>query len=349
MPTKRADARVTEAEMDRKKKILYIAIVASVFALLAFSLFQKKPSDAIAYNRMLMGTLVEITIYEKSGVDTDHAADRAFAEIVRLERIFSSYIPDSDVSKVSAGAGGGMVPVAPEVIEALVTAIKISDLSEGAFDPTIGALAGLWGYSGEKGTVPSNTEISRALTLVDYKKIEIDPDQVGIRLSKKGMALNLGGVAKGYIVRKALDALKKEGVTRAIIHAGGDMAVFGGDIETPFSIGIQDPREKKTLGEAYLSDGAVSTSGDYERFFIKDGKRYHHILDPKTGWPAAQTMSVTIIARDHTLADGLSTAIFVLGPEKGMALIERLDSVEGVIIDKNGSVTISSGFNGKIY
>ncbi len=337
------------AEMDLKKKIVYITIVTFVFALLAFTLFRKKPSDALVYNRMLMGTLVEITIYEKSGVDTDLAADRAFAEIERLEKIFSSYIPDSDVSRVSAGAGGMKVPVAPEVIEALKTAVSISDLSEGAFDPTVGALGKLWGYSGEKGVLPSKTEIAKALPLVDYKKIEIDPDSGSIRLSGKAMVLNLGGVAKGYIVKKALDALEKEGVTRAIIHAGGDMAVFGGDEKTPFSIGIQDPRIKKLLGTARVSDGAVSTSGDYERFFMKDGKRYHHILDPKTGWPATQTRSVTIIAKDHTLADGLSTAVFVLGPEKGMALIERLDAVEGVIVDKNGVVTISSGFNGKIY
>ena len=163
------------------------------------------------------------------------------------------------------------------------------------------------------------------------------------------MVLNLGGVAKGYIVKKAFEALEKEGVERAIIRAGGDMAVFGADADTPFIIGIQHPRKKKLLGEAHVYDGAVSTSGDYERFFMKEGKRYHHILDPKTGWPAKGTRSVTIIAKDHTLADGLSTAVFVLGPEKGMALVESLESVEGVIVDENGVVTRSSGFKGKIF
>lgn len=335
--------------MNVKKKLLYTAIVAFVFGLLAITLFRERPTDAIVYNRMLMGTLVEITIYEKNGVDTDHAADLAFSEIERLEKIFSSYMQASDVSKISADAGGEPIPVAPEVIEALKIAVKVSDLSEGAFDPTVGSLSKVWGYSGEKGVVPSETEIAKVLDLVDHKKIEIDERTGRARLTGKGMVLNLGGVAKGYIVKKALDALKKEGIEKAIIHAGGDMAVFGGDEKNPFSIGIQDPRKKKLLGEARLTEGAVSTSGDYERFFMKDGKRYHHILDPKTGWPAEGTQGVTIIAKDHTLADGLSTAVFVLGPEKGMALIERLDSVEGVIIDKNGVVTVSSGFRGKIY
>lgn len=335
--------------MNVKKKLLYISIVAFVFGLLGLTLIRTKPTEAVVYNKMLMGTLVEITLYEEGGVDTDRAAETAFAEIERLERVFSSYIPESDVSKVSTNAGGGPLRVAPEVIEALKTAIKVSDLSEGAFDPTVGALARLWGYSGEKGAVPSRKDISKALPLVDYKKIELDEKAGTVRLAKKGMQLNLGGVAKGYIVKKAFEALKREGVGRAIIHAGGDMAVFGGSAERPFTIGIQHPREKKLLGEAYVSDGAVSTSGDYERFFMKDGKRYHHILDPETGWPAAKTRSVTIIASDHTLADGLSTAVFVLGPEKGMALIESLGSVEGVIVDANGVVTISSGFKGKIF
>jgi len=168
-------------------------------------------------------------------------------------------------------------------------------------------------------------------------------------LEKEGMAINLGGVAKGYIVSKAAAAMEKSGVTRAIIHAGGDMTVFQKDTKKPFTIGIQHPREKKLLGEAFVYNGAIATSGDYERFFIKDGVRYHHILDPKTGFPSRGTQGVTLIAKDPTVGDALSTAVFVLGPEKGMALIEKLDGVEGVIVGEDGSVRVSSGFEGKIY
>lgn len=325
----------------------YGAVAALVLIIIALPFYLKKDNESVTYTRVLMGTVVQATLMEGEAANFDKASEAAFAEIERLEKLFSSYKPESDISRINRHAGLGRVDVSPEVLEVVAAALRIAGLSDGAFDPTVGVLGKVWGPSGESGMVPSKDEIAKLLPLVDYRGIVLKDNSVG--LSKKGMALNLGGAAKGYIVEQAVRALKKEGVTRGIVHAGGDMYVFQEGTEKPFTIGIQHPREKKLLGEAYVMNGAVATSGDYERFFEKDGKRYHHILDPKTGFPAWRSRSVTIIAKDPTLADGLSTAVFVMGPEKGMRLIEELPDVEGVIADEEGKVKISSGFKGKIF
>ncbi|MBI4949767.1 MAG: FAD:protein FMN transferase [Deltaproteobacteria bacterium] len=334
--------------MDLKKKITYALIVLSVLSILAASLFKGRQKDSVTISRAMMGTIVQVTIMEGPEDNSDRAAETAFSEIQRLEGILSAYKTDSsDVTRISKNAGASL-PVSPDTIEVLKTAVLVAELSGGAFDPTVGVLGKAWGYSGEKGVVPSREEIGKSLPLVDYGEIEIDEAASKAGLKRKGMSLNLGGVAKGYIVNKAVEALKREGVERGIIHAGGDMVVFQKDEEVPFSIGIQHPREKRLLGKVRVYNGAVATSGDYERFFEINGKKYHHILDPRTGFPAEGTQSATIIAKDPTLADALSTAVFVMGPEKGMELIERLPDVEGVIVDSSGRVTKSSGFKGEI-
>ncbi len=342
--------------MDNQNKKLrrllsYAIVILTVAVLLAVPFYMKRGRESVTYTKMLMGTVVQITLIEGDAKRFDIAAEKAFDEIKRLEALFSSYMPDSDVSRISRAAGDGPVIVSPEVITVLKSAVKASTLSSGAFDPTIGALGKAWGYSGEMRHVPTKEEVNRVLPLVDYRGIIIDGPSMKAGLREKGMVLNLGGIAKGYIAGRAVEALQREGVERGIIHAGGDMVVFQkkGPGQRAFKIGVQHPREKGLLGEAELYNGAVSTSGDYERYFVKDGVRYHHILDPSTGFPAYRCRSVTIIAEDPTMSDALSTAVFVLGPEKGMALIEGIEGVEGVIVDFNGKVTSSKGFKGKIF
>lgn len=330
------------------KRIVNTAILASVLILLALPFALRKDTENITYTKMLMGTVVQITLMEGDRDNFENASEKAFDEIKKLEGRFSSYIPASDVAKISEAAGVEPVKVSPDVLKVTEEALKVAGLSGGAFDPTVGALGKVWGYSGEKEYVPSKEEVEKALPLVDYRKVTLDKENSTVMLKEKGMTLNLGGIAKGYIVARAVDVLKGERIKRGIIRAGGDMVVFQ-DGSKPFIIGIQHPREKKLLGEAHVLNGAVATSGDYERFFMKDGVRYHHILDPKTGFPANRSRSATIIADDATIADGLSTAVFVMGPEKGMELIERLENVEGVIVDAESKVSVSSGFKGKIY
>ncbi len=338
--------------MPKQRLSTYIIIAASVLLLLGLSYFinSRKPSESVNYTKQAMGTLVELTLIDGDRKGFDEAAEAAFVEIERLEALLSSYRPESDISRIDQSAGQAPVEVAPEVVEVVAAALNVSRLSDGAFDPTVGVLAAVWGPSGEKGVVPSREELDKLLPLVDYRGVIVDEKADKVGLARKGMALNLGGVAKGYIVGKAAGVLKAHGVRRGIVHAGGDMYVFQEDRREPFKIGIQHPRKTGALlGEAYVYNGAVPTSGDYERFFEKDGVRYHHILDPKTGRPARGTQSVTLVAEDPTVADALSTAVFVMGPQRGMELIERLEGVEGVIVDGSGSVNISSGFKGKIY
>lgn len=322
--------------------LAYAAVTAAVFALLLVSLLHKRPPESVTYVKTLMGTIVEVTIIDAGSSRPEEAAGAAFDEIKRLEKVFSSYDPDSDISKISKSAGK-MVKVSPEAVEVAAAALRVARLSNGAFDPTVGALKPAWGYSGEKGAVPSAEEVRRYLPFVDYRKVMVDKDRSAVGLEKRGMDLNLGGIAKGYIVKRAVEALKRSGVRRGIIHAGGDMAVFQTDSREPFTIGVQDPREKKLLGSVSLLNGAVATSGDYERYFIKDGVRYHHILDPATGFPAGRSRSVTIVAEDPVTADALSTAVFVMGPVEGMELVEGLDNVEALIVGSDGRVTVSKG------
>ncbi len=349
----------------------FIVVVAAVFAILVIAfVFNSKISaplspantpagsgfkntDSHIYRKLQMGTLVEITVLGGDKERFDKAIGRAFRKIHELENLFSSYEPPSDVSRISGGAGQGPVTVSADVVQVALKAKEVAKLTDGAFDPTIGSLAGLWGYSGEKGIVPTLEELKKVLPHVNYKKILIDKEASTVELADPGVAFNLGGIAKGYIIGQAVEVLKKYGITRAIIKAGGDMFTFNvsGKKKRPFKIGIRDPRGAETdiIGEVYLTNGAVATSGDYERFFMVDGKRYHHILNPKTGMPAMKTRSATVVTIDPTLADALSTGVFVLGPAKGMALIERLEGVEGVIVSANGKITTSSGFKGKIY
>jgi thiamine biosynthesis lipoprotein len=346
--------------------VAYAAVVLVVMVILAVPFVYKKRTvrESVTYTKLQMGTIVEISIMGGDPGRFDKAAKKAFREIKRLEGLMSSYKPLSDVSRISANAGVKPVVVSPEVLEVTLKAIEVAELSNGAFDPTIGSLARLWGFSGESGVVPGKGEVEKVLPLVDYRNIIVDKDASTVFLNKRETAFNLGGIAKGYIVGQAVGALRVYGVTRAIIKAGGDMFALnapgllgpggaggegGAEGAGPFRIGIKHPRDKeKLLGEAHLENGAVATSGDYERFFESDGVMYHHILDPETGYPARRSRSVTVVTEDPTLADALSTSVFVMGPIEGMRLVEGLPGVEALIVDSEGKITKSSGFKGRV-
>ncbi len=309
----------------------------------------KTPSPPVVEReQILMGTTVSITI---AGDDVDHAqraADRAFGEIRRLERIMSTYLPESEISQINGAAGESWTAVSPELRFVIEAGLRFGELSEGAFDITVKPLIGIWRH--EPGSrPPRQREIDSLLPLVDYRAVQID-EAGRVRLRKRGMAIALGGIAKGYAVDRAIEVLQEEGVQNTIVNAGGDLRAVGRrSASRPWRVGIQDPRrEDALLTDLSLIGRAVATSGDYERFYIFEGIRYHHILDPRTGRPARGCRSVTVIAPTAMEADALATAVFVLGPERGRALLQRRDGVEGMIVDGKGRTFSTAGFPGEV-
>jgi FAD:protein FMN transferase len=298
-----------------------------------------------------MGSTLEITAWTADEGAAKTAFDEVFDEFARLEALMSTWIPESDVSRINHAAGIEGVPASAEVREALAAARQISELTGGKFDVTFGALSGLWKFDHDQDNAVPDMDVVRArLPLIDYRAIRVNDAAGTVFLARKGMSMHLGGIGKGYALDRAADILRRRGLRDFMIQTGGDMYVSGLKDGKPWRLGIQDPRgaSNQSFAELDLSNGTFSTSGDYERSFVKDGRRYHHILDPKTGEPATGSRSVTIVANRAVLADGLSSGVFLLGPDAGMALIERLPDVEGVIVSSRNEVLISSGLRGKL-
>jgi FAD:protein FMN transferase len=268
-------------------------------------------------------------------------------EMERLEKLLSRSAAESEIAKINRLAGLEPVPVRPETLAVIQQALNYSVISGGAFDPTIGPLINSWGFLGQQYSLPSETEIEKALALVDYRKVIIDLTLPAVYLPAEGMNLELGGIAKGFIVDRAVDVLKNNNVTEAFINAGGDIALLGNNRNNKWRIGIRHPRKAdEIIAILDLENGAVATSGDYQRCFELNGLNYHHLIDPSTGRPARDLISVTVIADQVSEADALATSVFILGLEKGILLIENLDGVEGILITPELDVISSSGLNG---
>jgi len=297
--------------------------------------------------RPALGTFVEITALGEDRSLLSSAVSAAFSEVGRVESLMSRFSPDSDISRINAAAGVAPVSVDPEVFALLERSVRISELTDGAFDTTVGALSGLWSFDPAAPRRPSVDELAERLPLVGYEKISLEPDGHRAGLAEAGMMIDLGAVAKGYAVDRAVAVLAERGVGMALVNAGGDLRALGPHHDRPWQIGVQDPRHpERLLGWLPLSDRALASSGDYENFVIIEGKRYHHLLDPRTGQPASLCRSVTVIAPEAWLADALSTAVFVLGPERGLAVIEGLSGVEVLIVSADGARLMSSGARG---
>jgi len=317
------------------------------FTLLFFILFvYHLPSHSTnlhKYHQVSMGTVIEITLLSEDEEAARKAALQAFQEIKRIEQLMSPWIGTSDVSRLNRSAGKDWVKVSPETFDVIKRSQKISGLSEGAFDITIAPLTQIWRKARERGVPPSPEEIKKFLGLVNFRNISTRSGGK-VFLKEKGMAIDLGGIAKGYAVDSAFEILTSLGYKTLIVNAGGDLRAGGLKINAPWSIGIQNPRSaEKVMATISVSDSAIATSGDYEKFFFYQGKRYHHILNPKTGFPADGCQSVTILSKDGMTADGLATAVFVLGPEKGYALCQKIGGVECFIMDREGKAVMTPG------
>lgn len=332
-------------------------IRASVVALAAALLSACAPPPAAPARRMVeerrlaMGSQLHLTAHTADEPAARAAFAAVFTEFDRLDALLSVWKPDSDVVRLNAAAAGAAVAVHDDTRRVLHAAQKVSEWTGGKFDITFGALAEVWKFDHDQDNrVPAAAEIAARLPRVDYRAVAVDDGPGTAAITRAGVRVHLGGIGKGYAVDKAIAILRAAGLRDFLIQAGGDLYAAGQAADGPWRLGIQDPRGQ--AGDAFamveLRDATFSTSGDYERYFVKDGVRYHHLLDPATGQPARGSRSVTIVARDATTADGLSTGVFILGPDKGMALVEQLPDVEAVIVTADNEVRISSGLHGKV-
>jgi thiamine biosynthesis lipoprotein len=296
----------------------------------------------------LMGTIADITAVAPTEALAQKAVTAGFTELRRLEQLLSTWIETSELSRVNAAAGRDPVVVSPETLQLLGRGVEIGNLSDGAFDITIGPAIRLWNVT-QASRVPTPMELAIAAQYVNYRLIRLDAPSRSVFLEKPGMQVDIGGIGKGYAADHAAAEMRAAGATGGLIALAGDFQIFGRRADgSAWPVGIQHPRRGgAVLATLESVDEGISTSGDYERFFFKDGSRYHHILDPRTLMPARQCQSVTIVAPDATAADGLATAVFVMGPERGLALVERI-GVGAVIVDTNGQVTVSSRLRNRV-
>lgn len=328
------------------------AIVLALAAMACRNALPEAPAARLVERaRMTMGSELRLSAWTTGEATAVSAFDQVFAEFDRLEGLMSVWRPQSDVQRLNEAAGVAPVVVSREVIEVLQAAREAGDLTEGKFDITFGALSDLWRFDHDQDNrIPDPAAIVARLPLVDYRAVDVDARAGTAFVRKKGMRVHLGGIGKGYAVDRAAAMLRSRSVHDFMIQAGGDLYVGGQRGGRPWRVAIRDPRGAvdRLFAALDLSDGTFSTSGDYERFFMEDGRRYHHLLDPDLGEPARGCRSVTIVTGSALLADALSTGVFVMGPEKGMALIERLEGVEGVIVTDKNAVLVSSGLQGRL-
>lgn len=329
-----------------KNYILLLLII------LIFHIDSCKQEKAKIYkeSKLLMNTIVSITIATESSNAAEKAIKAAFTEIERIEKLTNFYSDNSEISLINKNAGIMPVKVSNTVIEIIEKAIYISEITNGAFDITIGTISSLYDFS--RKIKPSHNEIIKRLDFVNYRNIVIDKIKCTVFLKKKGMLIDTGGITKGYASDKAVEILKKYNIKSGLVAVGGEIHVFGTKPDGNFwKIGIKDPdsnsSERDIIAAVELSDASISTSGDYQKFFVLDEKKYHHILNPKTGQPADLCKSVTVIGKENSLTDALSTGIFILGTEKGIKILKE-NGFNGIIIDKNNNLIITQGLDKKI-
>jgi thiamine biosynthesis lipoprotein len=330
-------------------KILPILMTSLALLMLTGSCTQRKES---VYRKTLplMDTIVSITVVSDSRDKAEKAMETAFAKIDSFGNLINFYSDGSELSAVNRNAGVTKTRVSPETLAVIERAVFAAEKSDGAFDPSIGAVVRLWDFHNRK--KPADDELRRVLPLVNYRDIVINRDDATVYLRKKGMMLDLGGIAKGYAADLAVESLRNSGIMAGLVSIAGDIRTFGSKPGNgTWTIGIKNPRQTgendEIIAKVGLSDKAISTSGDYERYFVEGGKRYHHLLDPRTGYPADGCRSVSIIADRGVDTDAYDNAVFVLGPVEGMKLVKEM-AMDAIIIDSTGVMHMTDGVKEKI-
>jgi len=295
--------------------------------------------------RGAMGSKFEITAVHADPEKGRAAVDAAYAEIERIEAYLSEWRDSSKVSEINRQAGIAPVEVPKELLHLVRRSLKVSALTGGAFDVTFHTVGRLWNFKSRTAPIPAGDAIRAALADAGYRHVVLDEAKSTVYLDRKGTRIGFGGIGKGYAANRAVFVLKEHGVTGGAVNAGGDLVVFGNqESGKPWRIGIANPLEKnRTFAWLETTEQSVVTSGDYENYIEVGGRRYSHILDPRTGWPVTEVRSATVVCPDGEVADALATGVSVLGVEKGLALVNRLNGVEAMLVDANGKLHFSRG------
>lgn len=289
----------------------------------------------------VMGTRARVEFWSTDKALSATLHEQVEADMRRIDASMSPYKPDSELSAINQKAAEQAVVVSRELFALIKRSIDYSQLTSGAFDITFSSVGFFYDYRQHQR--PSSEQIEKHLAGINYRHLVLNDEQGSVKFKSKGVRIDLGGIAKGHAVDRAIDILKRGGIKHAYVSAGGDSYALGNRGDRPWMIAIKHPRDKtRSLLTIPLENLAISTSGDYERYFDENGVRYHHIINPKTGDSARNSQSVTILADNSTDADALSTSVFVLGPEKGLQLIDKTPNVSAVIVDKDGKVHYSS-------
>jgi thiamine biosynthesis lipoprotein len=313
------------------------------------------PPRVLARTYGVMGTEATFSIWTNDEEKANRAFGAAYDEIKRIEILMTDWDrpgqPESDVVRINKAAGKSAVKVAPETMAVIEKSLEMSRRSEGAFDITYAAMRGIWKFDEEMDRkLPDPAEIVKRKKLINWRDVVVDKKAGTVKLRRPGMRLGLGGIAKGYAVDRCADVLRGEGFRDFMVQAGGDLFVSGRKGRANWMVGVRDPRGGPTavIAKMPIENQAFSTAGDYERGFVLNGRRYHHIIDPKTGYPATASRGVTILAPDAFTADALDDAVFIIGPQKGLALADSTPGCAAVIVDAKNQVWVSKSLEGKL-
>ncbi len=290
----------------------------------------------------IMGTRIAVEVWHEDAGRAEAAIDAVIAEMHRIDELMSHYKPESQLSRINRDAATAPVKVDAELAGLIARALEFSELSGGAFDITYASVGYLYDYRERRH--PSEAQIQAALPAINWRHVVVDREASTVRFLKPGVRIDLGGIAKGYAVDSAIQILRARGIQNGTVTAGGDSRILGDRRGRPWVVGIRHPDDpNRVIARIPLEDAAISTSGDYERYFDEGGVRYHHIIDPRTGKSPVGVRSVTVIGPNATLTEGLTKSVFVMGPERGLALIDTLDDVDAVVVRSDGRVFYSKG------
>lgn len=319
----------------------------SIFIIVLLIMSCSSQEQVFKKSTILMDTFVTITVVSNSAEKAEKAINGAFNEIKSLEMLMSFWSEESEIAAIYENAEIKPVKVSKETLNLIEKALYVSKKTGGAFDPTIGPVIRLWDF--KKKIRPDEKSLKLTLPLVNYKMMRLNKRDSTAFLQKKGMSFDTGGILKGYAADKAVESLKKSGIRAGLVAIAGDIRAFGRRPDgTGWKIGIRDPEvQDKVIATVELLNEAISTSGDYERFFVEKGVKYHHLLDPKTGMPATGFKSVSIIAKEGAMTDGFSTGVFIMGPEKGLKLVKDM-GFNAVTVDGMGNIRITDGIKNRV-